>query len=227
MEFPLSETEYLDGQVLLVDKPLNWTSFDVVKKIRSTLQKKFDLKKIKVGHAGTLDPRASGLLIVCTGKQTKNINQIQGQKKTYTGTIKLGYTTASYDAETAEENKKPTVSISDAKIIETAQLFVGTIDQKPPIYSAIKINGERLYKKARKGEEVEIRTREVEVHSFEITKIEKPFVYFSVDCSKGTYIRSLANDLGEKLGCGAYLYQLRRTHIGDFSVENASMLEFS
>lgn len=221
----MTKEDFLEGKVLLIDKPLEWTSFQAVNKIRWHIKKQFGLKKIKVGHAGTLDPLATGLLIICTGKKTKSINEYQAQEKEYTGTIFLGATTPSYDLET-EVNQTFSVShITEAEIRETAQSFVGEIDQKPPIFSAIKKDGKRLYDIARKGETTEIQSRKVTITEFEITRIEMPEIDFKVSCSKGTYIRSLANDFGEKLKSGGYLSALRRTRIGQFSVDKAMSID--
>jgi tRNA pseudouridine55 synthase len=211
----------LEGQILLIDKPLNWSSFQAVNKLKYILKRKYDLpKKFKIGHAGTLDPLATGLLIVCTGKFTKKITEIQGQAKEYTGTISLGATTPSYDLETEINETFPTEHITEALIRETTKQFVGEIDQKPPVFSAIKKDGIRLYEHARAGEEVEILSRKITIHEFEITRIVLPEVDFRVKCSKGTYIRSLAYDFGMALNSGGYLSALRRTKIGDYSVEN-------
>jgi tRNA pseudouridine55 synthase len=211
----------LEGQILLIDKPLNWSSFQAVNKLKYILKRKYELpKKFKIGHAGTLDPLATGLLIVCTGKFTKKITEIQGQAKEYTGTFTVGATTPSYDMETEINETFPTEHITEALIRETTKQFVGEIDQKPPVFSAIKKNGIRLYEHARAGEEVEILSRKITIHEFEITRIVLPEVDFRVKCSKGTYIRSLAFDFGKALQSGGYLSALRRTKIGDYSVEN-------
>lgn len=217
----LNVDDFKEGQVLLIDKPLRWSSFQVVNKIRWLLRKKFDLKKIKVGHAGTLDPLASGLLIVCTGKFTRKIDTFQAQEKEYTGTFTLGATTPSYDAETEIDQRFPTDHLTETQIKDAIHPFLGEIDQKPPIFSALKMDGKRLYELARAGEEVEIPSRKIIIQEFEITRIDLPEVDFRVRCSKGTYIRSLAHDFGKSLNNGAYLSALRRTKIGDFSVENA------
>ncbi|PCI01245.1 MAG: tRNA pseudouridine(55) synthase TruB [Flavobacteriaceae bacterium] len=213
--------EFKEGQVLLVDKPLNWTSFQVVNKIRWSIRKKFSLKKIKVGHAGTLDPLATGLLILCTGKFTKEIHTYQGQVKEYTGTITLGGTTPSYDLESEIDHHFEYKHISENQLKEATLQFLGDIDQKPPIFSALKKDGKRLYEIARKGETVEIPFRKVRIDAFEITNIDLPNVEFRVVCSKGTYIRSLAYDFGKALDSGAHLSVLRRTKIGEFKVEDA------
>jgi len=209
------------GQVFLFDKPLGWTSFQLVNKVRWLLRKKFNLKKIKVGHAGTLDPLATGLLIICVGKKTKNIHLYQAAEKEYIGTFTLGATTPSFDLETEIDQSFDISTISDTSIFAVAKNFIGEIQQRPPVYSAIKKDGKRLYEHARKGEEIEIEARKVIIHDFEITRIQLPEVDFKVRCSKGTYIRSLANDFGKALDNGAHLSGLRRTKIGDFSVENA------
>ena len=221
----MTEEDYKNGQVLLIDKPLTWTSFQVVNKLRWEIRQRFNIKKIKVGHAGTLDPLATGLLIICTGKQTKQIDTYQGQIKEYTGTFTLGATTPSYDLETAVDNNFSTAHISEALLIETTKQFLGEIQQKPPIFSAIKKDGKRLYELARKGETTEIKARTVTVSEFEITKVSLPEVNFRIVCSKGTYIRSIAFDYGKALNSGAHLSALRRTKIGDFSVDKAFSVE--
>ena len=221
----MTAEDYKNGQVLLIDKPLEWTSFQAVNKLRWHIRQRFHIKKIKVGHAGTLDPLATGLLIICTGKQTKNISEYQGQIKEYTGTFTLGATTPSYDLETEIETTFETAHITEALLHKTTEQFTGTIQQKPPIFSAIKKDGVRLYELARRGETTEIKTREVSINLFEITKIELPTIDFRVVCSKGTYIRSLAYDFGLALNSGAHLSALRRTKIGDFSVDDALSIE--
>jgi tRNA pseudouridine55 synthase len=208
-----------EGKVVLIDKPLRWTSFDVIRKIRNLIRIK------KVGHAGTLDPLATGLLIVCTGRFTKKINEYMAQEKEYTGTFTLGATTVSYDLEQEPENFKPFDHITEEQIKSAAIQFTGEILQVPPAHSAIQINGKRVYELARQGKEVVIEPRRVIVSEFEITKIELPLVYFRIVCSTGTYIRSLASDMGKVLGCGAYLSNLCRTRIGDFNLENAMTME--
>ncbi len=217
--------EYKEGQVLLIDKPLHWTSFQVVNKLRWVIKQHFGIKNIKVGHAGTLDPLATGLLILCTGKFTKKIETYQAQHKEYTGTITLGATTPSYDLETEVDATFPTEHITEELIHQTTQQFVGEIDQKPPIFSAIKKEGKRLYELAREGKTTEIKSRKVTVSEFEITGIDFPNVHFRVACSKGTYIRSLAYDFGIALNSGSHLSALRRTKIGDFSVDKAISVE--
>lgn len=220
-----TEEDYKNGQVLLIDKPLEWTSFQVVNKLRWHIRKRFDIKKIKVGHAGTLDPLATGLLVICTGKKTKTINEYQGQVKEYTGTITIGATTPSYDLETEINETFATNHITDQLIHETTKQFTGIIQQKPPIFSAIKKEGKRLYELARKGETTEIKSREITVSTFEITSINDNKLNFRVVCSKGTYIRSLAYDFGVALKSGAHLSALRRTKIGNFHVDNAVSIE--
>ncbi len=217
--------DFQSGQVLLIDKPLNWTSFQVVNKLRWEIRQVFNIKKIKVGHAGTLDPLATGLLIICTGKMTKQINTFQAQIKEYTGTIVLGSTTPSYDLETEIDAAFPTEHITEELIHATIKQFIGEIEQYPPIFSAIKKDGKRLYKFARAGEEVEIKSRNITINTFEITKIALPEVEFRVICSKGTYIRSLAHDFGKALNSGGHLSTLRRTKIGAFDVKDALTIE--
>ena len=217
----MTKDDVLSGQVLLIDKPLHWTSFQAVNKLRWEIRQAFNIKKIKVGHAGTLDPLATGLLVICTGKMTKQINIFQGQIKEYTGTFVLGSTTPSYDLETEIDQTYPTEHISEALIHETTKQFIGDIEQYPPVFSAIKKDGKRLYEFARAGEAVEIKSRTVHISEFEITSINGNSVEFRVVCSKGTYIRSLANDFGKALNSGAHLSVLRRTKIGDFSVDDA------
>jgi len=212
---------FKEGKVLLIDKPLNWTSFQVVNKIRWLIKQQFEIKKIKVGHAGTLDPLASGLLILCTGKFTKKIETYQAQVKEYTGTLTLGATTPSYDLETEIDKTFNFSMITPQEIQDTAEQFIGEIQQQPPVFSALKKDGKRLYEYARAGEKVEIPTRTVSISMFKIIKIELPNVDFRVVCSKGTYIRSLAHDFGKALDNGAHLSALRRTKIGGFSVEDA------
>jgi tRNA pseudouridine55 synthase len=216
-----SSEDILNGQVLLIDKPLTWSSFQAVNKLKYTLKNRLGLpKKFKIGHAGTLDPLATGLLIVCTGKFTKRITEIQAQTKEYTGTITVGATTPSYDLETEIDATFPTSHITETLILETVKQFLGEIDQKPPVFSAIKKDGKRLYEHARAGEEVEIASRKTTIYEFEITRIALPEIDFRVSCSKGTYIRSLAYDFGIALQSGGHLTALRRTKIGDYSVEN-------
>lgn len=214
-----------DGEVLLIDKPLGWTSFDVINRFRVFLKKNLGIKKIKAGHAGTLDPLATGLLIVCTGKFTKRIGEFQDREKEYTGTFRLGATTPSYDLEHEVDQTYPTGHISPEMIYDVAVAFTGELMQVPPVYSAIKIDGKRAFKYARKGKDPDLAARPVTIHEFEITRIEMPDVDFRIRCSKGTYIRSLARDFGEKLGSGAHLTTLCRTRIGEFRLEDAHHLE--
>ncbi|MEN0004031.1 MAG: tRNA pseudouridine(55) synthase TruB [Bacteroidota bacterium] len=222
---PLPRYDFKAGSTLLVNKPQGWTSFDVVNKIRHKLKRKLKVKKIKVGHAGTLDPMATGLLIICTGKATKTLASHQGLPKWYTGTFHIGANTPSYDMETEIEERFPTEHIT-ADLIETARKqFLGKIEQVPPMFSAIKVDGQPLYKKARKGEAIEISPRPVEIFEFNLTRIELPEIDFEVHCSKGTYIRSLAYDFGKALNCGAYLQKLERTSIGKYKLEDAWELE--
>ncbi|HWC52255.1 MAG TPA: tRNA pseudouridine(55) synthase TruB [Chitinophagaceae bacterium] len=208
-----------EGKILLINKPLRWTSFDVVKKIRNLVKIK------KVGHAGTLDPLATGLLIICTGKFTKKINEYMSQEKEYTGTFTLGATTPTYDLESEPGNFRSTANISNDAIIAATKKFIGSILQIPPMHSAIKVDGKRVYELARKGEEVKLEPRKIFIKEFDIEKIEIPVVHFRVVCSTGTYIRSLANDFGEELGCGAYLSSLCRTRIGAFTITDAMNIE--
>lgn len=208
-----------EGRVLLINKPLEWTSFDVVNKLR------YRLKTKKVGHAGTLDPLATGLLIVCTGKMTKRIDEFQAQEKEYTGKFVLGQSTPSHDLETDVSEAQDISSITEDQIRSATEKFKGSIQQVPPLHSAIKVDGKRAYKLARKGKEVELKAREVFIQEFEITTIEKPVIGFRVVCSKGTYIRSLARDFGLALGTVAYLSELCRTRIGDFKLTDALTID--
>ncbi|MFZ4056774.1 MAG: tRNA pseudouridine(55) synthase TruB [Ferruginibacter sp.] len=216
---PSIQQTFLEGQAILIDKPMHWTSFDIVRKLRSTLQIK------KIGHAGTLDPLATGLLIVCTGKFTKKINEYMASEKEYTGEITLGAVTPTYDLESTPEDFKSFENITETAIYNAVEQFLGTIDQYPPIYSAIKKDGVALYELARRGEAVDLKARTITIHQFEITQIDLPKIQFKVVCSTGTYIRSLAHDFGKALGCGGYLSALRRTRIGDFSVSDAQLPE--
>lgn len=213
------QEEFAQGKMLLIDKPLKWTSFDAVKKVRICT------KISKVGHAGTLDPLATGLLIICTGKFTKQINTYMAQEKEYTGTITLGAVTPTYDLESEPEQAKPFEHLSEEEIRKATLPFIGEIEQIPPAHSAIKKDGVPVYKLARKGKEVKLDPRKITIKTFDITAIEGPVVTFRVVCSTGTYIRSLANDFGQALGCGAYLSSLRRTKIGDFHVDDAQSIE--
>ncbi|MBC5840234.1 MAG: tRNA pseudouridine(55) synthase TruB [Flavobacteriaceae bacterium] len=219
----LTAENYLEGQILLIDKPLKWSSFQAVNKLKYALINKVGLpKKFKIGHAGTLDPLATGLLLICTGKFTKRISELQGQAKEYTGTFFIGATTPSYDLETEVDQTYPFDHINEALIHETVKQFLGEIDQKPPIFSAIKKDGVRLYEHARAGETVEIAFRKTTIHEFEITRIELPEIDFRVVCSKGTYIRSLAYDFGQAMNSGSHLTALRRTKIGNYNVNDAT-----
>ncbi len=209
------------GQVIAIDKPLHWTSFDIVNKLRYAILKKYNIKKFKVGHAGTLDPLATGLLIVCVGKATKQIHQYQNLDKEYTGTISLGGTTPSYDLETEIDKHFPTEHITPELIEKTRQKFIGKQLQTPPVFSAIKKDGKKMYEHARKGKEVKMEPREIEIKEFEILSVNLPDIKFRIKVSKGTYIRSLAYDFGKALNSGGHLSKLRRTKIGNFSVENA------
>ena len=220
-----SKENFLSGEIILIDKPLEWTSFQVVNKIRWIIKSTYGIKKIKVGHAGTLDPLARGLLIICTGKMTKSIEQFMGQEKEYTGTFTLGATTPSYDLETPINMEFPIDHIDEEMLQATLSKFIGTIYQQPPVFSALKKDGKRLYEYAREGTQVEVPHRKVNVHDFNLTQIDLPNVDFRVSCSKGTYIRSLANDFGKALNSGAYLTGLRRTRIGDFNIEKALSIE--
>ena len=223
----LSKEDFESGVVLLINKEINWTSFDVVKKIKNLLKEKFRFKKIKVGHAGTLDPLATGLLVICTGKLTKMISEIQNQKKEYTGELTMGATTPSYDLETEIDNRYDISNISESDIFSKTKLFIGEVFQKPPIFSAIKVKGERLYEKARRGEKINIKKRKITVYNFKLTKILLPKINFIIECSKGTYIRSIAHDFGKSLNNGAHLSKLVRTKIGEFDLKDAkSIIEF-
>ena len=215
----LADFDFETGEVLLVDKPLTWTSFDVVRKVKNALGIK------KIGHAGTLDPLATGLLILCTGRKTKDIDQIQAQEKEYVGTFRLGETTSSFDLETAVDLVRPYAHLTDAEITAAILPFIGTIQQTPPLFSAVKIDGQRAYEIARKGLDAEIKSKTVEIKTFELTRIALPEVDFRVVCSKGTYVRGLARDLGVALGCGAHLTRLVRTRIGEYRMEDAFSLE--
>lgn len=219
----MTAEELQSGYVFLLDKPLDWTSFQAVNKMKYKLKREFNLpKKFKIGHAGTLDPRATGLLIVCCGKFTKKIPEIQDAPKEYWTEIKIGVQTESYDTEKPEILQTDIAHISEDQIHEVLEKFVGEIEQKPPVYSAIKIDGQRAYNLARAGEEVEMKSRKTTIFYIKDITIDLPLVSFTVGCSKGTYIRSLAHDIGQELGVGAYLTQLRRTKIGEYTIENAT-----
>jgi tRNA pseudouridine55 synthase len=221
----LQNLDFQAGTTLLVDKPQGWTSFDVVNKIRHRLKRITGIKRIKVGHAGTLDPLATGLLIICTGKFTKKLTDFQGLDKEYTGTFRFGGTTPSYDAETEVDQEFPYEHITQEALEAARQQFVGTIQQIPPMFSAIKVDGQPLYKRARKGEKIEIKARTVHLYEFDLTEVSLPEVSFRLRCSKGTYVRSLAHDMGQVLDSGAYLTALRRTQVGPFRIEDAWDLE--
>jgi tRNA pseudouridine55 synthase len=210
-----------EGSILLVDKPLRWTSFDVVNKLKYEIKRKFEVKKFKIGHAGTLDPLATGLLVVCVGKCTKLISEIQSQKKEYTGTFTIGATTASYDLEKQPENFLPYNHITEEDVNKALTQLSGTLQQLPPVFSAVKIDGKRAFDYARNEKEIQLNPKEITIYLFEITRMDLPEIDFKIICSKGTYIRSIARDFGNLLGCGAYLSALRRTKTGDFSVEHA------
>ena len=217
--------ELKTGQVLLIDKPYKWTSFQVVNKVKHILRHNFDLKKIKIGHAGTLDPLATGLLIVCIGKETKCIEQYQAAEKEYTGTFVLGATTPCFDMEKPVDATYPISHITEQLIVDTVKTFLGEQEQVPPIFSAVKINGKRAFDYARKQEEVEIKAKKINIKTFEITRIELPEVDFRIECSKGTYIRSIARDFGSALGSGAYLSKLCRERIGTFALKDAMQID--
>jgi tRNA pseudouridine55 synthase len=217
--------DFKSGEVLLVHKPLKWTSFDVVNKLRYNIKHRLGVKKIKVGHAGTLDPLADGLLIICTGKQTKSIESFMGLVKVYSGTITLGGTTASYDLESEIDQTFPTDHITEDAIIKAAKEMIGEQDQYPPIFSAKKVNGQKAYDLARKGKEVKLQPKRIQINSFDIVSIKDNIVEFNISCSKGTYIRSIAHDFGKNLNSGGYLSSLRREKIGDFELDNAHTVE--
>lgn len=216
---------FQEGEILLIDKPLNWTSFDVVNKLRWNIKKKLGVKKIKVGHAGTLDPLATGLLIICTGKKTKIIESIQAEEKTYTGTILLGQTTPSYDLETEYNQTFPVEHITQENLEAVRLSFLGEQEQIPPIFSAKQIDGKRSYDLARSGKEITLKAAKISITEFKINSDRFPEIDFEIVCSKGTYIRSIAHNFGQKLGSGATLITLRRTNSGNFSVENALSIE--
>lgn len=225
MSQTLLQPDYIKGEILLFDKPLDWTSFDVVNRVRNMLCRKLKIKKLKVGHAGTLDPKATGLVVLCTGKATKNIDLIQAEEKEYIATLKLGAVTPSYDLETDESETFPTKHITHELIEEKLQQFIGKIEQVPPVFSAIKIDGKRAFDYARKGKELTLEARTIQIESIEIEHFELPWLTVKIHCGKGTYIRSLARDIGLALDSGAYLTGLRRTRNGNFLVENAWTIE--
>ncbi len=217
----LTLDDITNGKIILIDKPIEWTSFDVVKYIRKSIQTRLKVKRIKVGHAGTLDPLATGLLIVCIGKETKNISKYQDLSKKYTGIIKLGETTPSYDRETEIDRTYNYNHIDENKVLKISKTFIGKQKQFPPIYSALKKDGKRMYKYAREKIEIEIKPRDIEIYDFKILNFSTPYIEFVVECSKGTYIRSIANDYGQKLNSGSHLHELKRISIGDFSISDA------
>jgi tRNA pseudouridine55 synthase len=219
--FKASREDFIQGTLILFDKPIDWTSFDIVKKVKALLRHTLGIKKIKVGHAGTLDPLASGLLVICTGKMTKEIEGFQNLEKEYTGTFNIGTTTPSADLETLPNGYYPTEHINEELIDRARRSFLGEIQQIPPLFSAKKINGERAYEHARRGENTIMQANTVHIHEFEIPRVELPEIGFRVVCSKGTYIRALARDFGEALNSGAYLKELRRTRIGHLKVDDA------
>ena len=221
----LSKNSIEEGEVFLIDKPLKYTSFQVVKKLRNILKNKFNLNKLKVGHAGTLDPLASGLLIICTGRMTKQISDFQNLDKEYVGTMSIGSTTPSYDLETKIDKTFSTDHINENLLNKIKDNFIGTIDQVPPIFSAVKKNGKRLYKYAREGKKIDIKSKKVTINKFDLKHIYIPKIDFEVNCSKGTYIRSLINDFGRDLNSGAHLVSLRRTKIGSFSINNSITID--
>ncbi len=217
----LTLDDITNGKIILIDKPIEWTSFDVVKYIRKSIQTRLKVKRIKVGHAGTLDPLATGLLIVCIGKETKNISKYQDLSKKYTGIIKLGETTPSYDRETEIDRTYNYNHIDENKVLKISKTFIGKQKQFPPIYSALKKDGKRMYKYAREKIEIEIKPRDIEIYDFKILNFSTPYIEFVVECSKGTYIRSIANDYGQKLNSGSHLHELKRISIGNFSISDA------
>lgn len=219
----IRQFNFTEGEIILIDKPLDWTSFDVVNKIKFALKKSFG--KIKIGHAGTLDPKATGLLILCTGKKTKAIQQIQDADKEYTGTFFLGATTECYDTERPVNQTFDITSINADDIINCARTFIGEQQQYPPAHSAVKIDGKRAYELARKGKEVDLKSKQIHIYEFEITSVQLPLIHFRITCSKGTYIRSIAHDFGKRLNNGAYLYSLRRTKIGAYTINDAYQLD--
>ena len=228
MQIPEFKQKYnfLAGEVLLFDKELNWTSFDLVNKVRYNLCHRMGIKKMKVGHAGTLDPLATGLLILCTGKSTKIIESFQAKEKEYTATLKLGATTPSFDMETEEDSNNSTSHVTIESIEKAIKKFQGEIEQVPPIFSAVKVKGKRAFNYARNGEDVKLQPKKIVINNIEIESFELPYLKIKVECGKGTYIRSLARDIGKELECGAYLTELRRTKIGIYKVEDAFNVGF-
>ncbi|MCF8361945.1 MAG: tRNA pseudouridine(55) synthase TruB [Prolixibacteraceae bacterium] len=227
MKKDLSNYDFVSGEILLFDKPLDWTSFDVVNRVRYKLCRKLNIKKLKVGHAGTLDPKATGLVVLCTGKSTKKIEAIQAEEKEYIATVKLGATTPSSDLETEEDQTFDTSHLTLDIIKETLNKFIGETQQIPPVFSAIKVNGKRAFHYARNGEELKMKARTVQIHEIEIIRFDNPELEIKINCGKGTYIRSLSRDIGKSLNNGAYLIGLRRTQIGENDVKDAwSITEF-
>ncbi len=223
---PKKNYDFIKGEIMLFDKDRTWTSFDLVRRVRNTLCKQMGIKKLKVGHAGTLDPLATGLMILCTGKATKKIEQLQIGEKEYIATLKMGATTPSFDMETEEDDTFDTSHVTEKLITEKIELFLGTIDQVPPVFSAVKVDGKRAYEYARKGEEVKMRVKQVHIRTIELLEYNLPYLKLKIVCGKGTYVRSLARDLGEALDCGAYLTELKRTKIGKYSIENAITIKY-
>ncbi|MBN2636929.1 MAG: tRNA pseudouridine(55) synthase TruB [Prolixibacteraceae bacterium] len=221
-----TEYDFPAGEVLLFDKDLDWTSFDLVQRVRNTLCRKLGIKKLKVGHAGTLDPLATGLMVLCTGKATKNIESFQLGEKEYVATLKIGATTPSYDMETEEDNQSDFSGISEKKLENVMQKFIGEIEQVPPVFSAVKVKGKRAFEYARDGKELKLQPKKIVIREIKLIRFDPPQVTLDVTCGKGTYIRALARDIGEELGCGAYLTSLRRTKIGEFSIENAMSVDY-
>jgi tRNA pseudouridine55 synthase len=215
----------IEGELILIDKPYRWTSFDVVNHLRNIIRRKLGIKKIKIGHAGTLDPLATGLLIVCTGKFTKKIEELQFLEKQYTGSFTIGKTTPSYDLEKEIDNEYDYSHVTDEMIYNAANSFIGETYQIPPVFSAVKINGKRAYKYAREEEDIKLKPKKIFISEFEITEIKLPEVYFKINCSKGTYIRAIARDFGNQLKCGAYLSSLCRTRIGNYKLDDAFKIE--
>lgn len=217
--------DFISGEILCIDKPLGWTSFDAVKRLRGALSHRLGLKKIKIGHAGTLDPMATGVLIVCTGKATKNIEMLQAGRKEYIATLCLGATTPSFDLEKQIDARYPYMHITEAEVRRVLESFTGSIMQVPPVFSAVKIDGKRAYRFARRGEQPELKAKPLQIDEIELLRFELPIIRIRVVCSKGTYIRALARDIGTALGSGAHLTSLRRTRVGDFSLNDALSVE--
>lgn len=226
MVYPIRDYDFIKGEVLLFDKSPGWSSFDLVQKVRNALCRAMNIKKLKVGHAGTLDPLATGLLILCTGKATKQIERIQKDPKEYLATLKLGATTPTHDMESEEDHSYPYIHITQNSLSKVLQKFTGTITQEPPLFSAVKIKGKRAYHYARKGESIKLKSRSVVIEKAEIVRFALPEAELNIVCSKGTYIRSLARDIGKTLKCGAYLTDLRRIRIGDYHVKKAMTIEY-